>query len=102
MVIALFIVFLSHLTTGPRDAIPALPVNSLQPLAGMLRWIVVAVLTIAVALPLGFILFQSLLSAPFFDANKTLGIEGFRFIFSDPDFWSAVISGHTSRSARAT
>ncbi|VWC52097.1 ABC transporter permease [Burkholderia lata] len=77
-------------TTGPRDAIPALPVNSLQPLAGMLRWIVVAVLTIAVALPLGFILFQSLLSAPFFDANKTLGIEGFRFIFTDPDFWSAV------------
>ncbi|AQQ24515.1 ABC transporter permease [Burkholderia cenocepacia] len=76
--------------TGPRDAIPALPVSSLQPLAGMLRWIVVAVLTIAVALPLGFILFQSLLSAPFFDANKTLGIEGFRFIFSDPDFWSAV------------
>ncbi|BAX62004.1 ABC transporter permease [Burkholderia stabilis] len=76
--------------TGQRDAIPALPANSLQPLAGMLRWIVVAVLTIAVALPLGFILFQSLLSAPFFDANKTLGIEGFRFIFSDPDFWSAV------------
>ncbi|ELW9447858.1 iron ABC transporter permease [Burkholderia cenocepacia] len=76
--------------TGPRDAIPALPVSSLQPLAGMLRWIVVAVLTIAVALPLGFILFQSLLSAPFFDANKTLGVEGFRFIFSDPDFWSAV------------
>ncbi|WP_334034313.1 iron ABC transporter permease [Burkholderia cepacia] len=75
---------------GPRDAIPALPVNSLQPLAGMLRWIVVAVLTIAVALPLGFILFQSLLSAPFFDANKTLGIEGFRFVFNDPDFWSAV------------
>ncbi|MCU9954538.1 iron ABC transporter permease [Burkholderia sp. BKH01] len=76
--------------TGQRDAIPTLPVNSLQPLAGMLRWIVVAVLTVAVALPLGFILFQSLLSAPFFDANKTLGIEGFRFIFSDPDFWSAV------------
>ncbi|MPV59122.1 spermidine/putrescine ABC transporter permease [Burkholderia sp. HI2761] len=76
--------------TGPRDAIPALPVSGLQPLAGMLRWIVVAVLTIAVALPLGFILFQSLLSAPFFDANKTLGIEGFRFVFSDPDFWSAV------------
>lgn len=77
-------------TTGPGDAIPALPANGLQPLAGMLRWIVVAVLTIAVALPLGFILFQSLLTAPFFDANKTLGVEGFRFIFADPDFWSAV------------
>ncbi|WP_175921270.1 ABC transporter permease [Burkholderia latens] len=77
-------------TTGQAGAIPALPVSNLQPLAGMLRWIVVAVLTVAVALPLGFILFQSLLSAPFFDANKTLGIEGFRFIFTDPDFWSAV------------
>ncbi|WP_175855821.1 iron ABC transporter permease [Burkholderia anthina] len=77
-------------STGHGNAIPALPANSLQPLAGMLRWIVVAVLTIAVALPLGFILFQSFLSAPFFDANKTLGIEGFRFIFTDPDFWSAV------------
>ncbi|WP_321805739.1 iron ABC transporter permease [Burkholderia sp. BCC1993] len=77
-------------TTGQGGAIPALPVSNLQPLAGMLRWIVVAVLTVAVALPLGFILFQSLLSAPFFDANKTLGVEGFRFIFTDPDFWSAV------------
>ncbi|TCW85043.1 spermidine/putrescine ABC transporter permease [Burkholderia sp. SRS-46] len=71
-------------------AVPALPASPLQPLAGMLRWIVIAVLTVAVALPLGFILFQSLLSAPFFDANRTLGIDGFRFIFSDPDFWSAV------------
>ena len=71
-------------------AIPALPASPLQPLAGMLRWIVIAVLTVAVALPLGFILFQSLLSAPFFDANRTLGVDGFRFIFSDPDFWSAV------------
>ncbi|MBN3819456.1 iron ABC transporter permease [Paraburkholderia sp. Se-20369] len=71
-------------------AVPALPASPLQPLAGMLRWLVIAVLTVAVALPLGFILFQSLLSAPFFDANRTLGIDGFRFIFSDPDFWSAV------------
>jgi len=77
-------------STGQNDAIPALRASGLQPLAGMLRWIVVAVLTIAVALPLGFILFQSLLSAPFFDANKTLGVEGFRFIFTDPDFWLAV------------
>ncbi|OMG71507.1 ABC transporter permease [Burkholderia ubonensis] len=75
---------------GADGTIPALRASSLQPLAGMLRWIVIAVLTVAVALPLGFILFQSLLSAPFFDANRTLGVDGFRFIFSDPDFWSAV------------
>ncbi|NHL68848.1 iron ABC transporter permease [Burkholderia ambifaria] len=77
-------------STGQDDAIPALRASGLQPLPGMLRWIVVAVLTVAVALPLGFILFQSLLSAPFFDANKTLGVEGFHFIFTDPDFWLAV------------
>lgn len=69
---------------------PAPNAGGLWPLAGMLRWIVVAVLTISVALPIAFIVFQSLLSAPFFDANKTLGVEGFRFIFDDPDFWSAV------------
>ncbi|MCZ2899744.1 ABC transporter permease [Burkholderia thailandensis] len=72
------------------DAQGAQSAGGLRPLAGMLRWIVIAVLTIAVALPIAFIVFQSLLSAPFFDANRTLGVEGFRFIFSDPDFWSAV------------
>ncbi|CAN0626567.1 iron(III) transport system permease protein [Burkholderia multivorans] len=81
-----------HSTGAGAGAIPALRAGSLQPLAGMLRWIVVAVLTVAVALPLGFILLQSLLSAPFFDANKTLGIDGFRFVFGDPDFRSAVIN----------
>src|SRR5258706_15382154 len=68
----------------------ALPTGGLWPLAGLLRWLVVAVLTIAVALPLGFILFQSLLNAPFFDAKRAFGVTGFTFIFSDPDFWSAV------------
>nr|WP_246181715.1 iron ABC transporter permease [Pandoraea cepalis] len=41
-------------------------------------------------LPLSFIVVQSLLSAPFFDANRTFGIDGYRFVFADPDFWSAV------------
>ncbi|KDB10185.1 ABC-type transporter, integral membrane subunit [Burkholderia sp. lig30] len=81
-----------HSTGAGAGAIPPLRAGSLQPLAGMLRWIVVAVLTVAVALPLGFILLQSLLSAPFFDANKTFGIDGFRFVFGDPDFRSAVVN----------
>ncbi len=73
-----------------RDGrVPALPAPTLGPLAGLFRWLVIATLTIAVALPLGFILFQSVLSAPFFDANRALGLDGFRFIFNDPDFWSA-------------
>ncbi|AKC69151.1 ABC transporter permease [Pandoraea oxalativorans] len=59
-------------------------------LAATSRWLVIAVLTIAVLLPLSFIVLQSLLSAPFFDASRTFGIDGYRFIFTDPDFWSAV------------
>ncbi|AJP56068.1 spermidine/putrescine ABC transporter permease [Pandoraea vervacti] len=58
-------------------------------LAATSRWLVIAVLTIAVLLPLSFIVLQSLLSAPFFDASRTFGIDGYRFIFTDPDFWSA-------------
>ncbi|MDE1004959.1 MAG: iron ABC transporter permease, partial [Paraburkholderia fungorum] len=90
---------LSTSATGHRDASPraadggtigALPRGGLQPFAGLLRWLVVAVLTVAVALPLGFILLQSVLNAPFFDAKRTFGLAGFEFIFSDPDFWSAL------------
>jgi iron(III) transport system permease protein len=71
------------------------PGTGLRPLAALLRWLVIAVLIIAVALPLGFIVFQSLLNAPFFDAKRTFGIAGFEFIFSDPDFWSAMKNSFT-------
>src|SRR4029453_9658851 len=44
----------------------------------------------AVLAPLSLILYQSLLSAPFLDAKKTLGLDAYAFIFADPDFWSAL------------
>ncbi|CDY75259.1 ABC Fe3+ siderophore transporter, inner membrane subunit [Caballeronia glathei] len=78
------------LSANGEGKVPKLPEGGWRGLAAMFRWIVIAVLTVAVLLPLSFIVFQSLLNAPFFDANKTLGIAGFRFIFEDPDFWSAV------------
>jgi iron(III) transport system permease protein len=78
------------LSANGEGQVPKLPEGGWRGLAAMFRWIVIAVLTVAVLLPLSFIVFQSLLNAPFFDANKTLGIAGFRFIFEDPDFWSAV------------
>lgn len=74
----------------PHGLVAAAPVSPYGPLAGMLRWLILAILVVAVALPLGFILFQSLLNTPFFDANRALSIDSFRFIFSDPDFWSAL------------
>ncbi|WP_367889809.1 ABC transporter permease [Burkholderia sp. S171] len=69
---------------------PTLPDSGWRGLGATFRWIVIAVLTVAVLLPLSFIVVQSFLNAPFFDANRTFGIAGYRFIFEDPDFWSAL------------
>lgn len=57
-----------------------------------LRWsrgLVIAVTALAVLAPLLLILYQSLLDAPFFDQTKHAGFGAYRFIFDDPDFWSA-------------
>lgn len=43
----------------------------------------------AVLLPLGLVAWQSLLSAPFFTPDKSVGLDAFRFIFDDPDFAGA-------------
>jgi len=57
--------------------------------AGWSRGIVIALTALAVFLPLGLILYQSLLNAPFFMPQKELGTGAFRFIFADGDFWDA-------------
>src|SRR6266849_2782899 len=44
----------------------------------------------AVLGPLALIVYQSLLSAPFFDAGKEVGLEAYRFVFADADFWLAL------------
>src|SRR2546429_127065 len=46
----------------------------------------------AVLAPLSLIFYQSFLSAPFFDARKTAGVEAYEFIFADPDFWVASLN----------
>lgn len=51
---------------------------------------VILLTALAVFLPLGLIVYQSLLNAPFFQPNKTLGFGAFAFIFADSDFWQAV------------
>jgi iron(III) transport system permease protein len=58
-------------------------------MSAMFRWSVIVVLTV-VLMPLSFIVFQSLLNTPFFDANRAFGIGAFQFIFDDPDFWLAL------------
>jgi len=53
------------------------------------RITVIIVTTIIIFLPLGILLYQSLLDAPFFQPEKNPGLSAYRFIFDDPDFWSA-------------
>jgi iron(III) transport system permease protein len=53
------------------------------------RALTILVTATAVLSPLSLILYQSLLTAPFFDARKTVGVGAYAFIFADPDFWQA-------------
>ena len=72
---------MSHAATAglPRSLIPALP-----------RATVILLTALAVLAPILLIFYQSLLSAPFFDASARAGIKAYSFIFDDPDFWRAL------------
>jgi iron(III) transport system permease protein len=61
-------------------------------LAGLPRALTILVTAAAVLAPLSLIVYQSLLSAPFFDAVKTVGLDAYAFVFADPDFWSALVN----------
>jgi iron(III) transport system permease protein len=53
------------------------------------RGATILVTALAVLSPLSLILYQSFLTAPFFDPRKTAGFGAYEFVFADPDFWSA-------------
>ncbi|TCT08631.1 ABC transporter permease [Paralcaligenes ureilyticus] len=57
------------------------------------RGLVVLITTLAIYVPLTLIIAQSFMSAPFFMPSKSYGLEAFRFIFADPDFTKALVSG---------
>ena len=57
------------------------------------RGIVVLITTLAIYVPLSLIIYQSFLSAPFFQPSKTFSLDAFRFIFADDDFYKALKSG---------
>jgi len=54
------------------------------------RAVVVAALALAVLAPVGLIVYQSFLDAPFFDAAAKPSLEAFRYVLSDDDFWRAL------------
>src|SRR5205809_5154020 len=61
-------------------------------LPSFLTWRALTILVTASAVlgPLFLILYQSFLTAPFFDPRKTVGVEAYAFVFSDSDFWKAL------------
>ena len=61
-------------------------------LANLPRALTILVTAAAVLAPLSLIFYQSFLSAPFFDASKTLGLDAYEFIFADSDFWQALLN----------
>lgn len=60
---------------------------------GLPRSIVVVITLFAIFLPLGLIVYQSFLSQPFFMKSAVPTLDSYRFIFTDPDFYKALMTG---------
>jgi len=53
------------------------------------RFAVLGITMIAVAAPLSLVIYQSFLTAPFFDPSAKMSGLAYSFVFSDDDFWQA-------------
>ncbi len=53
------------------------------------RLLVLGLTTLAVAAPLSLVVYQSFLTAPFFDPSAKFGLLAYSFVFADSDFWQA-------------
>jgi iron(III) transport system permease protein len=53
------------------------------------RLLVLGLATLAVLAPLSLVVYQSFLTAPFFDHSAQFGLLAYSFVFADPDFWQA-------------
>ncbi|MBS0319117.1 MAG: iron ABC transporter permease [Proteobacteria bacterium] len=79
------------LAASPSSAVTLPPPPSAFA-AGFPRALTITVTALAVLSPLSLILYQSFLSAPFFDVHKTASLDAYRFIFTDPDFWQSFLN----------
>jgi iron(III) transport system permease protein len=76
------------MSATPADALPA--ARNRLPEFATWRALTILVTATAVLGPLSLIVYQSLLTAPFFDASKEVGFGAYEFIFRDEDFWKAL------------
>lgn len=54
------------------------------------RTTTIGLMTLVVLMPISIVAYQSFLTQPFFMKTAELSLGSFRYVFSDPDFWSAL------------
>src|SRR5512132_3035617 len=54
------------------------------------RLLVLGLTTLAVVAPLSLVVYQSFLTAPFFDRAARLSVSAYSFVFAEDDFWQAL------------
>ncbi|WP_119254569.1 ABC transporter permease [Shinella zoogloeoides] len=58
--------------------------------AGLYRRIVIGLLAIAVLAPVGLIIYQSFLTAAFFSPRAKFGLDAYKYVFTDKNFYKAL------------
>jgi len=53
------------------------------------RFLVLGITALAVVAPIALVVYQSFLTAPFFDHSARLSLYAYSFVFQDPDFWDS-------------
>jgi len=53
------------------------------------RVLVLGITALAVLAPIALVVYQSFLTAPFFDPSAKLSLYAYSFVFQDPDFWDS-------------
>ena len=53
------------------------------------RVLVLGITALAVLAPIALVVYQSFLTAPFFDHSARLSLYAYSFVFQDPDFWDS-------------
>ncbi|TIR98476.1 MAG: iron ABC transporter permease, partial [Mesorhizobium sp.] len=82
----------ASISVGPDQAVARL-VPAKMPLVGDAYWyrtIVIGLLALAVLAPVGLIVYQSFLSAPFFSARARFGFAAYAYVFTDRSFYKAL------------
>lgn len=56
------------------------------------RFAVIAITALAVMAPLSLVIYQSFLTAPFFDPAAKLSLDAYVFVFTEDDYWQALVT----------